>query len=136
MIRPINKDRTILEKKARPATRMDVQTAQNLCETLLAHENGCAGMAANMIGIPVAIIAFFNGPVLMEMFNPVITKRSGKYLAREGCLSLPGERSAFRYKNITVTWEDRSFVTHTADFTGFAAQTIQHEIDHLNGLLI
>ena len=136
MIKPINKDMFLLMQKARPATIMDIQTANNLNDTLLDHENHCAGMAANMIGEPVAIISFFNGDTIMEMFNPEIIKKAGKYETKEGCLSLTGERPVTRYKEITVKWQDRNFKKHTGSFTGFVAETIQHEVDHLNGIII
>lgn len=136
MIKPINKDMFLLMQKARPATIMDIQIANNLNDTLLEHKSHCAGMAANMIGEPVAIISFFNGENLMEMFNPKITTKKGIYETTEGCLSLAGERPVSRYKEITVEWQDRNFKKHKGFFNDFIAETIQHEIDHLNGIII
>lgn len=136
MIRPINKDCFILMQKARPATVMDIRIADDLNDTLLGNKERCAGMAANMIGEPVKIISFFNGDTLMEMFNPEIISKTGKYEKKEGCLSLTGERPVTRYKEIKVSWQDRQFKKHTGSFRGFVSETIQHEIDHLNGILI
>ena len=61
-------------------------------ETLIAHKDGCVGMAANMIGVNKRIIAFENDGEYMVMFNPVIVKQSGAYETDEGCLSLTGTR--------------------------------------------
>ena len=60
MIREICKDETFLAQKAAPATAADLGVAQDLMETLIAHKDGCVGMAANMIGVNKRIIAFEN----------------------------------------------------------------------------
>ena len=57
MVREIMKDTTFLSQKAKPATLEDISVAQDLLETLVAHKDGCVGMAANMIGINKRIIA-------------------------------------------------------------------------------
>ena len=79
MIRPINRDVLLLAQKARPATADDLAIADDLLDTLRAHAEGCVGMAANMIGQPVAIIAYDNDGVYEEMFNPVLLKGTGVY---------------------------------------------------------
>ena len=76
MIREICKDETFLAQKAVPATAADLGVAQDLMETLIAHKDGCVGMAANMIGVNKRIIAFENDGEYMVMFNPVIVKQS------------------------------------------------------------
>ena len=136
MIRPINKDITILQQKALPATADDIAIADDLMETLKAHSESCVGMAANMIGIPKAIIVFNNEDEYMEMFNPVITQQSGSFDTSEGCLSLQGQRPTKRYQYIKVRWQDREMRSHQKRFSGWTAQIIQHEIDHLNGIII
>ena len=93
-------------------------------------------MAANMIGESVRIIAFENEGGYMEMFNPQILRRSEAYEAQEGCLSLTGVRDAKRYKEIKVQWQTRDFKTRVKNFSGFTAQIIQHEMDHLEGIII
>ena len=93
-------------------------------------------MAANMIGEKKCIIAFCNGLMQMAMVNPEIKAKSGEYETEEGCLLLAGTRKARRYKKITVKYMDQVFRQHTGRFEGFAAQIIQHEIDHGNGILI
>ena len=136
MIRPINHDIFLLGQKARPASELDVSVADDLLDTLAANSEYCVGMAANMIGVPTAIIAFDNEGTLQEMFNPVIVKQSGPYRAEEGCLSLQGKRSVKRCRTIKVQWQTRDFKPRVKTFSGFTAQIIQHEVDHLNGVII
>ena len=130
------KDPIFLAQKSVPATKEDLQVAQDLLDTLTAHKDGCVGMAANMIGVSKRIIAFDNEGKYMVMFNPEIVKRSQPYEAEEGCLSLPGTRKAKRYHSIKVQYQNDQFQTRFKTFTGWTAQIIQHEIDHCNGVLI
>lgn len=58
MVREICRDEAFLAQKAEPATKEDLGTAQDLLDTLLAHKDGCVGMAANMIGVNKRIIVF------------------------------------------------------------------------------
>ena len=136
MIQPIMKDPIFLAQKSVPATKEDLQVAQDLLDTLTAHKDGCVGMAANMIGVSKRIIAFDNEGKYMVMFNPEIVKRSKPYEAEEGCLSLTGTRKAKRYCSIKVQYQNDQFQTRLKTFTGWTAQIIQHEIDHCNGVLI
>ena len=136
MIREICKDETFLVQKAAPATADDLATAQDLLDTLIAHKDGCVGMAANMIGVCKRIIAFDNEGTYMVMFNPVIVRQSGPYEAQEGCLSLTGVRKTKRFQTIKVQWQNEKFQTRIKTFTGWTAEIIQHEIDHCEGILI
>ncbi|MBQ3929097.1 MAG: peptide deformylase [Clostridia bacterium] len=137
MIKPINRDIMVLMRKALPADRSDLQSARDLLDTLNANRERCVGMAANMIGVAKAIIAVNTGLAAMVMLNPKIISHSAQsYEAEEGCLSLDGIRKTKRYEKITVEYEDMDFHRHTASYSGFAAQIIQHEIDHLFGKII
>ena len=136
MIRPIMRDPIFLARRSMPAAPEDLQTAQDLLETLEAHKEGCVGMAANMIGVLKHIIAFDNGGAYMVMFNPEIVKSSGQYDTEEGCLSLEGVRPVKRFHSIKVQYQNERFQTRIKTFTGWTAQIIQHEIDHCNGVLI
>lgn len=136
MIRPIMTNRTFLSLPSSVATAADVQTAQDLLDTLAAHAHECVGMAANMIGTAKRIIVFDDGGTPRVIFNPEIVSRSGAYVAEEGCLSLPGRRRTTRYRTVKVRFEDRGFQLREQTFTGFTAQIIQHEIDHCDGILI
>jgi peptide deformylase len=136
MIRTIVKDPMFLSIRAQKAAKDDLPAVQDLVETLRAHHEGCVGMAMNMIGIAKAAIAVDTGKMILVMINPVITKKTGAYQASEGCLSLTGVRQVTRYQKITVTYEDLSFKKHTGEFEGFTAEIIEHECDHLAGILI
>ena len=137
MVKELMHDPIFLGGKSEVATIEDLQTAQDLLDTLTAHKDSCVGMAANMIGIKKRIIAFDNGGKYMVMFNPEIIKKSGPYNAEESCLSLlGGPRKCKRYQSIKVRWQNEKFETRIKTFTGWTAQIIQHEVDHCNGVLI
>ena len=136
MIRPIEKDPFFLGRKSRQATAEDLPIVRDLLDTLAAHREGCVGMAANMIGQAVRIIAFDNEGSYMAMLNPEIIKCSDPYEAEEGCLSLSGTRKARRFRSIKVQYQNERFETRLKTYTGWTAQIIQHEIDHCNGILI
>ena len=136
MIREICKDEIFLAQQAEPSTSEDLPVAADLLETLKHHQDGCVGMAANMIGVNKRIIAFDNEGSYMVMFNPEIIKKSDPYTAQEGCLSLSGIRPAKRWRCIKVRWQNERFETRLKTFTGWTAQIIQHEIDHCDGILI
>ena len=136
MIRDIVRDQFFLRLPARAATAADAAIADDLADTLRANADRCVGMAANMIGESVRIIAFCDGGRIVEMFNPGIVKRGGPYDCEEGCLSLDGVRPARRYKSIKVQWQTRDMKPRVKTFTGFTAQIIQHEINHLSGIII
>ena len=93
-------------------------------------------MAANMIGVSKRIIAFRIGILAFPMLNPIIVKRSGAYEVEEGCLSLIGTRKVTRYQNIEVEFQDMKLEKHRQTFSGLVAEVIQHECDHLEGILI
>ena len=136
MIRSICKDELFLARKSEPATPQDLPVAHDLLETLIAHQDGCVGMAANMIGVSKRIIAVENDSAYLVLFNPVILKKTGPYDAEEGCLSLTGTRPVKRWRTIKVQWQNEKFQTRIKTFTGWTAQIIQHEIDHCDGIII
>lgn len=136
MIREICKDELFLSIKSQPAGPEDLGTAMDLLETLLAHQDGCVGMAANMIGVSKRIIVFEDGDDYRVLFNPEIVKHADPYETEEGCLSLTGTRKTKRWKTIKVQYQTEQFQTRYKTFTGWTAQIIQHEIDHCNGILI
>lgn len=123
-------------KPATEATILDLSIGQNLLDTLLSNSQLAVGLAANMIGQNKRIIVASDGGQTLLMYNPVITKMSGKYNTEEGCLSLDGTREVQRFRQIEVTWQDAQFSEQRAKFTGFMAEIIQHEIDHTNGIAI
>ena len=136
LVKPIIKDVFFLSQKSTEAFPEDVQIANDLLDTLVAHKNECVGMAANMIGVNKRIIAFDNNGKYTVMFNPEIIKKSEIYEAEEGCLSLEGTRRARRWRSVKVQYQTSDFQTRYKTFTGWTAQIIQHEIDHLSGIII
>ena len=136
MICEICRDEGFLSQKAEAAGAEDLGTAQDLLDTLIAHKDGCVGMAANMIGVCKCIIAFDNEGKFEVMLNPEIIKQLGAYEAEEGCLSLDGTRKARRYRTIKVRWLNEKLQERIKTFTGFTAEIIQHEIDHCEGVII
>lgn len=137
MVKELIHDPVFLAQKATPATREDLQAVQDLLDTLAAHRDTCVGMAANMIGVCKQIIVFDNEGIYAVMLNPTIVKQSGEYEAEESCLSLlGGPRKTKRYRKIKVQYQTVDMQTRLKTFEGWTAQIIQHEIDHLNGVLI
>ena len=136
MIRPIMRDVLFLAKPSEPATPDDMQVAIDLLDTLKHNEDACVGMAANMIGVSKRIIVVNMELINVAMFNPVITDKSGPYETTESCLSLTGERPTTRYEEIEVEYEDMQFKKQRRKFSGWTAQIIQHECDHLEGIII
>ncbi len=132
----IVRDIFFLNQKSEDATKADLPVVQDLEDTLRANRERCVGMAANMIGYRKRIIIVSAGFADLVMINPVITEKSGEYETEEGCLSLSGVRKTKRYDQITVRYLDKKFAEHTQKFSGYIAQIIQHECDHLEGILI
>ena len=141
MIKELMHDPIFLAGRSEVATKENLQVAQDLLDTLMAHKETCVGMAANMIGVRKLIIAFLDesgrAPTYAVMLNPEIIKKDGAYDTEEGCLSLlGGPRPCKRYKSIKVKFQTTELQTRIKTYTGWTAQIIQHEIDHCNGTLI
>lgn len=148
MIKDFMHDPLFLAVKSDVATKEDLQFAQDLLDTLMAHRESCVGMAANMIGVRKRIIAFLDesgrapargsaASVYTVMLNPEIIKKDGAYDTEEGCLSLlGGPRKCKRYKTIKVQYQTLEMQTRIKTYIGWTAQIIQHEVDHCNGILI
>ena len=136
MIKPVVKDILFLGQKSEPAVKADLSLAKDLQDTLAANRELCVGMAANMIGVKKRAIIVSMVLLNVVMFNPVIVKKEGPYEAEEGCLSLTCVRKTTRYETITLEYTDIEWKRQRRTFTGWTAQIIQHEVDHLEGLLI
>ena len=136
MVKPIIKDVFFLGQKSEPATKADLQVGRDLQDTLQANRAGCVGMAANMIGVKKRVIIVNVGFMDLVMYNPVLLKIDTPYEAEEGCLSLTGVRKTTRYQNIEVEYYDKNWKKQRQKFSGWTAQICQHELDHLEGILI
>ena len=93
-------------------------------------------VAANMIGIKKRVIIVNIGLVDVVMFNPVMLRKDTPYETEEGCLSLTGVRKTTRYENIEVEYYDMDWKKQKMKLSGWPAQICQHEMDHLEGILI
>lgn len=137
MVKDLIHDPILLAAKSTDATADDLNTAEDLLDTLKAHSKTCVGMAANMIGEWKRIICFTDGKEYVTMFNPEIIKKTEPFETEEGCLSLiGGPRKCKRYRKIKVRFQNARLETRLRTYTGFTAQIIQHEVDHCNGILI
>lgn len=123
MVREIVHDPMFLQRKSEDATQADLQTAQDLLDTLGANFDRCVGMAANMIGVAKRIIAINDNGKYLVMFNPEIISKFGEFETEEGCLSLDGERKTVRYKTIKVKYFNENFKQIKRSF-----QTLPHRL--------
>ena len=136
MVRQIVKDTFFLSRKSEPATREDLNIGIDLKDTLAANREACVCMAANMIGIRKRVIIINMELFDIVMFNPVLLKKDTPYETEEGCLSLEGVRRTVRYQNIEVEYYDMNWKKQRQKLSGWTAQICQHELDHLEGILI
>ena len=136
MIKPIVKDVFFLGQKSTEATKEDLYLAKDLRDTLEFYKDACVGMAANMIGVKKRVIIVNIGFVNLVMFNPVLVCKSSLFQTEESCLSLEGSRPTRRYESIEVAYLDEQWMPKQLSFSGMLAQIIQHELDHLEGIII
>lgn len=112
-----------------------VKLLDDMYETMVAHDG--IGIAAPQVGkaIQVAIVEL-DGDERFEMINPVILEKKGSSIDVEGCLSIPHIYGTVeRAEEITVRYYDREGDEMEVEAYGYLARAMQHEIDHLNGIL-
>lgn len=136
MVKEIVKDIFFLGQKSEPASKEDLPVGRDLQDTLAANREACVGMAANMIGVKKRVIIVNMGILDVVMFNPVLIRKDTPYETEEGCLSLPGVRKTTRYQNVEVEYYDMNWKKQRIKLSGWTAQICQHEMDHLEGILI
>ncbi len=144
----------VLRRTARHVDRFDQELqdfAAALIETMLEAEG--AGLAAPQVGVPLRIFALAGSYVgtldpeeehdrateqaaARVLVNPEVVARDGRRLDLEGCLSIPGVYAEVeRDAGLTLRYQDPSGAWHVAEATGNHAKAIQHELDHLDGVL-
>ncbi|WP_278674414.1 peptide deformylase [Acidaminococcus fermentans] len=129
----------ILREKAAPVTRFDKKLGRllkDMAETMYA-ANGC-GLAAPQIGLSkrLVVIDAGDGAGIREFVNPVLTDPVGEAVDSEGCLSVPSyEGEVKRAAQITVHFQDRKGDHYQLTAEGLLARALQHECDHLEGIL-
>ena len=111
--------------------------ARRLVETMKAHE--ALGIAANQVfpGELVRIIAIKTSKYTGAMFNPEVVKKSDlSTTLKEGCLSSKEQVGVWRPYSVAVKFLDMKNEEQTIEFYDLDSHVVQHEIDHLNGILI
>ncbi|SFE21729.1 peptide deformylase [Paenibacillus algorifonticola] len=128
----------ILRKKARPVETVDARILKllsDMADTLYESE-GRAGLAAPQIGILRRVIVMDCGDGLIELVNPEILSMEGEQTGAESCLSFPGYYGRVkRAEKVTVRSLNRAGESVIFHGEGFLARCMQHEIDHLDGVL-
>jgi peptide deformylase len=129
----------ILREKAKEVTKFDdriYKLLNNMMETLT-QEDG-VGLAAPQIGVSKRVIIAYNEEIdeVVELINPEIVSYSGEVVDNEGCLSVPGRVGKVnRAKDIIVRGQNADGKPIELNASDMFARIIQHEIDHLNGIL-
>ena len=139
MIRDLVSDEEVLSKPCEPATADDAELAQDLIDTMGAHEDA-ACLAANQVGVTKAVVVYRDQRGHAHaMYNPRILMGVHPSKTVEGCLTREEPSAVRRYDRIRVRFDelvDGELVTRTRDYTGWVAQMIQHMVDHCEGKLV
>lgn len=143
MLRPIVRYGTPgLQTKAQPVEHFDADLARlidDMTETMYAAPG--IGLAAPQVGVPLRVSVIDlsvgkRGGELIELVNPEFVEREGMQLEEEGCLSVPGfNATVARPLRAVVRAADRHGKTRMVEGHGLLARALQHELDHLDGLL-
>jgi peptide deformylase len=128
----------VLRQKAKRVTRVDDSVRKlldDMVETM--HAANGVGLAAPQVGVPLRVIVVEFEDTKLQLVNPEVVKASPDTdVAEEGCLSLPhyyGE--VRRHTSVTVKALNRGGKEIRVKGEGWVARILQHEIDHLDGVL-
>lgn len=137
----------VLKQVAEPVAEIDervVAVIQDLVDTMI-DAGHSVGVAAPQIGVLRRVVVIDvsrsklgrdNNHGLLEMVNPQIIEKSGSRMMREGCMSVPDYTgNVTRAEHIVVEFTDRAGRSRAIEASDFEAVAIQHELDHLDGLL-
>lgn len=132
------KEDPVLRKKAASVSRFTPQLLElidDMIETMFEAEG--IGLAAPQVGISKSIIVVRNEDKVLEIINPEVIKGEGEDLDFEGCLSFPGVYAEVpRFNRLGVKGMNRAGKSITITAQGLMARVLQHEIDHLNGIIM
>lgn len=109
---------------------------QDMYDVMLAEKG--IGIAANQVGVAKRVFILREDDHFRVYINPEILSSSEEMIdfSGEGCLSIPGTNATTkRHKTVTLKWKDEIGRINEMEFTGIKSVAIQHEIDHLNGVL-
>ncbi len=127
----------VLRQVAQPVERVTKKLTaliNDMAETMYAADG--VGLAAPQIGEPIRVIVADAGDGLIALVNPVITKTDGEDIEVEGCLSIPGITGYVkRYAQVQVQGLNEKGKPVKIQADGLLARILQHEIDHLDGIL-
>jgi len=128
----------VLRKVALPLTEVNRSTRHLIKSmTKIMYSYGAIGLAAPQVGNLKRVIIADIGEVLITMINPEIVTGTGEDFMEEGCLSLPDTAvNIGRNESVFVKYLDKDENEKEGEFKGLTARVIQHEVDHLNGMLI
>ena len=127
----------VLKEKAKPVAKI-TKTVRSLLDNMVQtmQEADGVGLAAPQVGVSLRAVVIDVGEGLIELINPVIVASEGCETGTEGCLSVPGMYGDVeRFISVTVQGMDRQGAPVTIQGSGLLARALQHEIDHLEGIL-
>lgn len=138
---PVLREKTVPIEKLTDSVN---ELIDDMIETM--YNSDGVGLAAPQIGQSLKLFVMDGDPVLEEdeekhgvlvFINPEIVEKKGKNISMdEGCLSIPDVREkVFRPETIVIRFKDRNFKEQEKEFSGWMARIIQHEFDHLKGIL-
>jgi peptide deformylase len=139
VLKVVNYPAEILEQTCKPVIKFDRKLAKildDMYDTMIEYDG--VGLAAPQIGLDarIAIVDIDDELGTIEMINPVIVETSGEQSGPEGCLSFPGLFGEVTRPNfVKINAFDRKGRKYTLEAEEFLARAIQHEIDHLDGIL-
>lgn len=127
----------VLKEKAQPVAKIDrkiKKLVDDMLETM--YDADGVGLAAPQVGVSARIVVLDVGEGPIELINPELIEKEGCELGAEGCLSIPGIYGEVeRYAKVTVEGLNRTGKKVRITGEGLLARALQHEIDHLEGVL-
>ena len=135
--RILTADEPILRERTKRVADFDAslhRLLEDLLETM--RDAPGIGLAANQVGVPLQVAVIEIDGKVTELINPKVVRRSGQTVDWEGCLSIPGfVAEVGRSERVTVKARDRHGKEFRVKGEELFGRALQHEIDHLNGLL-
>jgi peptide deformylase len=127
----------VLTLKAKPVTKVTKEIKElldDMAQTM--YEAQGVGLAAPQVGHSIRVVVIDVGQGLIELINPVIVEQEGEEVGTEGCLSIPGVYGEVcRNAHVVVEGYDRARRKIRVEGTELLARALQHELDHLEGIL-